>query len=92
MTESEDYKTIARWMLDQLRARGVLYQSAVVTYVRKNYGGKYMTHGRPTHQGIQKEILTEFRKLTPDDVVWSRTGLLWRKRRAGDPPGKRAER
>ena len=42
--------------------------------------------------GIIKEVLDEFQKLTPDDVVWSRSRQLWRKRRASDPPDTRMVR
>lgn len=40
--------------------------------------------------GIDKRVLLEFNKLTPD-VVWSRGSRHWRKREDHDEPGKRQQ-
>lgn len=40
--------------------------------------------------GINKRVLDEFNKLTPD-VVWSRGSRHWRKREDYDEPGKRQQ-
>jgi hypothetical protein len=70
-----------------------LHQTSVVHHIRTDYGGKYIYRDR-RHRGygIDKEVLTAFRKLTPKNVVWSRSGLRWRERKSYDPPGKRMVR
>jgi hypothetical protein len=53
------------------------------------FGEEYVYQNENHNWAIRKEILEEFRRLTPDGVVWSRSEQLWRKRREYDPPGKR---
>jgi hypothetical protein len=65
---------VAQWMLEKLQQQKSLEQ-----YVYKN---------RQRNWGINPDVLAEFRKLTPADVVWSRSSQTWRYRRPGDPDGR----
>lgn len=44
------------------------------------FGEHHVYKNRQQNLGINKGILEEFRKLTPGDVVWSRSSQMWRQR------------
>lgn len=89
MHPSDDEKAVARWMLDQYRRNNRLVQSSAARGIRMTFGEHHVYKNRQRNWGINKGILEEFRKLTPDDVVWSRSSQTWRQRRESDPPDKR---
>lgn len=92
MNSSEDENAVARWMLDQYRRQSRLVQSSAARGIRMTFGEQHVYKNRQGNWGINKGILEEFRKLTPGDVVWSRSSQTWRQRRESDPPGKRMVR
>jgi ribosomal protein S19E (S16A) len=79
---------IAEWMLRQFEAIGWLRQSNVAVQILTKFGDKYVYRNKNRNYAINKDILDEFRRITPDNVVWSRSRQQWRRRRAGDPPGR----
>jgi hypothetical protein len=79
---------IAQWMFDKLQQQKSLKQSSVASQIRTQWGEQYVFKNRQRNWGINKDILDEFRKLTPDNVVWSRSRQTWRYRGPGDPPGR----
>lgn len=81
-------KEIAEWMHEQL-GTGELYQSELADKIIKTFGKQNTYTNANGNPAINKEILKEFNKLTQEDVVWSRSGQYWRKRKESDPPGKR---
>lgn len=89
MTSSEDEKAVAQWMLDQYKQKNRLAQSSAARGIRTTFGEHNLYRNRQRNWGINKGILEEFRKLTPSDVVWSRSLQTWRQRRESDPPDKR---
>ena len=89
MTSSEEEKAVARWMLEQYQPHKRLVQSTAAHGIRKHFGDQHVYKNRQRNWGINKGILAEFRRLTPSDVVWSRSSQTWRQRRESDPPDKR---
>ena len=89
MASSEEEKSVARWMLEQYHQRLRLVQATAARGIRTTFGEHHVYKNRQRNWGINKSILDEFRKLTPDDVVWSRSTQTWRQRRETDPPDKR---
>lgn len=80
-------KEIAEWMYAEYQKLDRLYQSRTAYQIRTKFGEEW-TYRRNGNFGIVKPVLDEFRKLTPSDVVWSRSEQFWRKRRDNDPPGR----
>lgn len=76
---------IARWMLKEFKLRNYLNQSSAAAYIANHFGMKYVYINQNGNYAIERSILREFRKLTPRNVVWSRSGQYWRLRRPGDP-------
>ena len=92
MTTKDSEKVVAMWMLEQYERHKRLAQSSAAYGIRQQFGEEHVYRNKQRNWGINKGILDEFRKLTPDDVVWSRSSQTWRQRREADPPGSRMVR
>jgi exonuclease I len=82
-------KEIAEWMLAEYKKKDELIQHRAATQIKEQFGEDHLYKNKNGNWAIVKPILDAFRALTPEGVVWSRDGQLWRKRRPNDPPGKR---
>ena len=92
MTTTESEKEVAAWMLEQYERSNRLVQSSAAIGIRRNFGDEHVYKNKQRNWGINKGVLAEFRKLAPEDVVWSRSAQTWRQRRESDPPDKRMVR
>jgi hypothetical protein len=81
-------KEIAEWMLVEYQKFDRLYQNRIANQIRSHFGQEWVYRNKNGNSAIVKSVLDEFRKLTPKDVVWSRSEQFWRKRREHDPPGR----
>lgn len=79
---------IAAWMLAELHRDGTLYQEVVVYQIAERFGDQHTYHNANGNLAINPDILSAFRKLSGDDVVWSRSERYWRRRQEGDLPGR----
>lgn len=59
-------------MLDQYRRQNRLVQPSATRGILMIFREHHVYRNRQRNWGINKGILEESRKLTPDDVVWSR--------------------
>lgn len=89
---NETEKKIAAFMLDLYLKRNRLSQSVAVMAVRKAFGDGHTYRNRNGNHALNAGILEAFRKLTPSDVVWSRSKQEWRARKPTDPPESRMVR
>lgn len=89
---SIDEETVAQWMLTQYRAQDRLVQSSAARIIRERFGEQHVYKNKQRNWGINKGVLDAFRRLTPTDVVWSRSTQTWRKRRPNDPVDSRMVR
>lgn len=85
-----DEHSIARWMVDQIRLEGCMYQDDVVDHLVKAKREDLLTENADGNLVISKGVLAAFRKLTPDTVVWVKPDRYWRSRVAEDEPGRDA--
>ena len=85
-----DANSIAAWMLTQIQQETCVYQDDVVDHLVKAKREDLLTENASGNQVIGKEVLTAFRKLTPDNVVWVKPDRYWRYRVAEDEPGRDA--
>lgn len=88
MIAAED---VAKWMLSELEKDQILYQETVVSEIQDKFGDSFVYYNQNGNMAISKEVLSEFRKLTKDRVVWFRGERYWRFREAYDEPGRRQE-
>ncbi len=80
---------IAAWMLAQYLLKDYVYQLTAAMQVHAEYGESYLQRDRRGHWVLNREVVLQFRKLLPEDAVWCRSSQAWRKRKPGDPPGRR---
>lgn len=82
-------KEAAQWMVEELGRVKWLDQEQVAYHLHEHAPDLVFTNENG-NLGIDKRVLTEFNKLTPD-VVWSRGYRQWRNREPYDTPGKRQQ-
>lgn len=85
-----DAKVIANWMLKKIESEACVYQDDVVDYIVKAKREELLSENADGNQVLGKGVLTAFRKLTPDNVVWVKPDRYWRFRVAEDEPGRDA--
>lgn len=80
----------AAWMIEELGKRKYLDQE-VVAYKLVKIDKTLTYHNANGNLAIAKPVLDAFRKVMPDDVVWSRSERHWRYRKPKDKPGRMQE-
>lgn len=81
---------VAEWMLKALAAENCLYQDDVVDFLVRSRQESFLIENADGNQVLARPVLDSFKKLTPDNVVWVRSGFYWRYRVAEDEPGRNA--
>jgi hypothetical protein len=79
---------VSEWMRAQLDNEGCLYQDDVVDYLVKSGAELLLRENSDGNLVIVRKLLTEFRKLTQDDVVWVKPERYWRFRVLEDEPSR----
>lgn len=82
-------REIAEWMLNRFNKSSPMYQRDLIPALIDKFGEEFTYVNWNGNRAINKEILAEFRKLTPTGVVWSASEQMWRKRKDTDPPNRR---
>lgn len=81
-------EAVAAWMLAEIERDGLLWQCDAVDGIRSRFGDACVYENDRGHLAITGEVLTAFRDLTGDRVVWSCGGKFWRLRTDDDEPGR----
>ncbi len=79
---------VARWMLDELQKAKCLYQETVVYDIQSRFGEDFVCVNDNGNLAINKKVLSSFKKITSDAVIWERGQRLWRFRESHDEPGR----
>lgn len=85
-----DADSIANWMLDQINRETCIYQDDVVDQLVKAGREDLLIENADGNQVLGRVVLTAFRKMTSDTVVWVKSDRYWRFRVAEDEPGRDA--
>lgn len=88
MTTAAD---VAKWMMSELEKEGILDQESAVGDIEQKFGSAFVYENQNGNLAISKDVLSEFRKLTEDIVVWVRSDRCWRFREKYDDPGRRQD-
>ena len=91
MTDSPTAKDAANYLLEILHEKKFLDQEVAVYAVEKKYGKAFVYDNANGNRAIKKSVLDEFRKVSGEDVVWEKSGRLWRFRKSYDKPGRQQE-
>lgn len=79
---------IAAWMLEELERVKFLYQGTVVCDIAAKFGDEFTCLNDSGNAAIRRDVLSAFRKLTGDAIIWERGARMWRKRQPHDGPGR----
>jgi hypothetical protein len=82
---------VAEWMLEELKRQGYLDQDTAVDQIAKTFGKQFTYDNENGNLAIERNVLSTFRKLTKDFVVWDREDRSWRMRKASDKPGRQQD-
>ena len=75
-------------MLEQFERDGHLDQQRAATDIVDTFGTGFTYVTDSGNLAIEQTVLHQFRRLTEDVVVWSRSERYWRRRVPGDAPGR----
>ncbi|HUB93516.1 MAG TPA: hypothetical protein VMB52_03355 [Verrucomicrobiae bacterium] len=79
---------VAQWMLSVIQAQGELTQNNAFYEINKRFGSSFTTISNAGSPSISRSVLTAFRKISDDIVIWERGDKKWRKREFYDSPGR----
>jgi hypothetical protein len=79
---------VAQWMLSAIEERGELTQNDAFYGINKQFGSGFTTITNSGSPSIKGGVLTAFKKLTEETIVWERGDKKWRKREFYDAPGR----
>lgn len=79
---------VAAWMLQAVEERGELTQNAAYYEINKQFGSNFTTVTNSGSPSIKGSVLTAFKGISEDTIVWERGEKKWRKREFYDGPGR----
>jgi len=79
---------VAAWMLSVIQERGELSQNNAFYEINKQFGNGFTTITNSGSPSIKGSVLTAFKKISEDTVIWERGDKKWRKREFYDAPGR----
>jgi hypothetical protein len=85
-----DAATASSWMKAQLDKDGCLYQDDIVDYLVKSGADPLLRENSDGNLVLERKLLSAFKKLTPENVVWVKPDKYWRFRVPEDEPGRDA--
>jgi hypothetical protein len=88
MTANTTANNVALWMLSAIEEHGELSQNNAYYLINKQFGSGFTTVTSSGSPSIKASVLTAFKKISEDTIVWERGEKKWRKREFYDVPGR----
>jgi hypothetical protein len=82
---------VAEWMFAQLKRDKILYQEEVVHDIATQFGASFTYDNENGNLAISRKVLTAFKRVTGDSVIWERGERCWRFREKFDAPSRRQD-
>jgi len=79
---------VAQWMLSTIQEQGELTQSNAFYEINKRFGTGFTSITNSGSPSVGSSVLTAFRKISDDVIIWERGDKKWRKREFYDVPGR----
>lgn len=79
---------VAQWMLSVIQDQGELSQNNAFYEINKRFGSRFTSISNSGSPSVSRSVLTAFRKISDDIVIWERGDKKWRKREFYDAPGR----
>jgi hypothetical protein len=80
--------SVADWMLGEVRRQGVLYQADAVFQIEANFGEAFVYDNDNGNRAISPDVLSAFREISDQSVVWNKRERFWRLREPEDEIGR----
>ena len=90
MNSKTTAKDVAQYMKERLAKQRYLYQEVIVYDIESKFGSDFVYVNENGNLAIGRNVLKEFRKITPN-VVWQRGERCWRLREKYDQPESRMQ-
>ncbi len=68
---------VAEWMVQEIRFKGMLYQSEAIEYVKTHFGEQFVFVNENGNASLSKEVKKAFRKLHRGRIAWDRDAFFW---------------
>ncbi|MNJ41154.1 hypothetical protein D3C77_360670 [compost metagenome] len=68
---------VAKWMVQEIKFRGMLRQEEAIAHVKEHFGEEYVFINDKGNPSLSKEVKKAFRKLHGGRVAWDRDGFFW---------------
>ncbi|MEN0678663.1 DUF6953 family protein [Plesiomonas shigelloides] len=81
---------VATWMQSQLDKDSCLYQDDVVDMLVRTKHEEHLRENADGNQVLTTQVLTQFKKLNENTVVWVSSDKYWRFRVSEDEPSRTA--
>jgi len=88
MTHNATDREIASFMLKLYNEENFLLQKVAALEILEKFGEAYVSFNKNRNLAIDKNILGEFKKLTPT-AIWDRHLKAWREKENDDPDKSR---
>ena len=75
-------------MLSVIEEKGELSQNNAYYLINKHFGTGFTTVTNSGSPSIKGSVLTAFKKMSEETVIWERGEKKWRKRQFYDLPGR----
>ena len=72
--------SVALWMLSVVEEHGELSQNNAYYLINKQFGSGFTTVTSSGSPSIKGSVLTAFKKISENTIVWERGEKKWRKR------------
>lgn len=73
-------EVVAAWMLAEVLRTGYVEQEDFTYQIGKRFGKDFLYDNENGNLAISKTVLKDFRKISGDSIIWSRSERAWRKR------------
>ena len=88
MTPKPTKNEVAAWMLKTVLEQGELTQNNAYYLINKQFGTGFTTVTNSGGPSIKGSVLSAFKEISEDTIVWERGDKKWRKREFYDAPGR----
>src|SRR6201995_1387321 len=82
-------KDVAEWMLSTIQEQGELSQNNAFYEIGKRFGSGFTTITNSGSPSISRSVLSKFKEIGGNTIIWECGDKKWRKREFYDAPGRK---
>jgi hypothetical protein len=89
MGEAPTAMGVAEFMVTYVHEHPVMYSDMIAQLILRHFGEAFVAREEAGAVGPSLEVLTAFKRVAKDEVVWATHSRFWRLRQPSDGPGRR---